>query len=76
MKRKTVNMLEEGDKVVHTGDYSYCSTKQTTVTRVVQGYDKHSGKPYPIIYIGEWKFDGRTGNAINPPLAYYIVPVQ
>lgn len=68
--------LKVGDKVYCTGDSGFCDSSTEKIKKVTVQYDEHNGKPYNVIWLsGERKFDSRDGGAMNPPLAYYIVPL-
>lgn len=71
---KPLSELQIGDPVYHDGDSSFCTMSELTVTDIKIKYDPDTGEPYNVIFCGKLMFDGRTGNAINPPLAYYISP--
>jgi len=71
---KPLSELQTGDLVYHDGDSSFCTMSELTVTDIKIKYDPDTGEPYNIIFCKDLMFDGRTGNAINPPLAYYISP--
>lgn len=71
---KTLETLEVGDVVYHDGDSSFCHLSKITVTDIEYKYDPDTGEKYKIICCSKLKFDGRTGHALNEPLAYYIKP--
>lgn len=69
--------LEIGDVVFCTGDSSFCHSSNEEIVNKTKQYDTHNGEPYYVIWLsGNRAFDSRTGNAINAPLAYYIVPIE
>jgi hypothetical protein len=69
--------LIKGDTVRCTGDSGFCTPSYEKITHTTYKYDVNTGKQYKIIWLtGGRAFDSRTGNAIYPPLAYYIKPIQ
>lgn len=69
--------IKAGDFVYCTGDSGFCDPSDEVVKKVTTQYDENSGKPYNIIHLsGGRKFDSRSGNAINPPLSYYLTPTN
>lgn len=66
-----------GDFVYCTGSSSFCDSSNEKVLRVTIKYDENSGCPYNVIHLdGDRMFDSRNGNALNPPLAYFICPTE
>lgn len=75
--RNKLRALVKGDKVCCTGDSSFCQSSTQKIKKLTVKYDEDTGKPYNVIHLaGDRKFDSRTGYAINPPLAYYILPIK
>jgi hypothetical protein len=74
---KTLKEITIGDTVITDGDSSFCSRDEEKVINITVKYDENSGEPYNVIWVdGDRAFDSRTGDAINPPLAYYITTVN
>lgn len=69
--------LKVGDKVWCGGDSGFCTDSIEKVKKIEWKFDENNGKKYKVIVLGESrKFDSRDGGAINPPLAYYLVPIE
>lgn len=69
--------LEIGDRVIHTGDSSFCHTSEEEITDVTIKYDENTGKPFKVLHIGGGqKFDSRSGSPLSPPWAYYIKTIK
>jgi hypothetical protein len=65
--------IEIGNKVWCGGDSGFCDDDIETVENIKWKYDKNTGEKYKVIILSEnRKFDSRTGEAMNPPLMYYI----
>lgn len=60
------------DTIYVDGDSSFCTGGYEEVTEIKTKYDEDTGEPYRVICTKDQKFDGRSGLAITPPLAYYI----
>lgn len=72
-----LDKLKEGDFVYCTGDSGFCTDSTEKVTKVSIQYDSKTGKPFSVIRLSEGrKFDARDGGAMNPPFAYYLVPID
>ena len=53
--------------------YTSFGTMSTEIITDIQlKYDQDTGEGYRIICIGDHHFDSRTGEALTPPLMYYI----
>lgn len=72
MTLKENNMISKGDIVTVSCLTSIGTSEQKIVTDITTKYDSDTGKPYPIIHIGDHMFDGRDLNAVNSPTMYYI----
>lgn len=74
---KNLTELVTGDKVWCDGDSSFCDGSTDTIKNIKVKYDENTGEPYNIIILsGDRRFDSRNGNALNPPTAYYITPID
>lgn len=74
--KKELKDIKKGDFVYCTGDSGFCTSSINLVTKVTTQYNEYDGTPYKVIWTGLSKYDARTGNALNPPLAYYIEPTD
>ena len=71
---KELKDLEVGDRVLCTGDSSFCDDSTESIKKITTQFDEHSGESYKVLWLeGGRKFDSRDGSAMNPPTAYYIV---
>lgn len=69
--------IKAGDTVHCTGDSGFCDSSNEVVEKTTEQFDEHSGESYKVIWLeGGRKFDSRTGEAMNPPTAYYIIPTN
>ena len=69
--------FEIGETVICTGDSGFCHSSKTKIIEITIKYDENTGKPYPVYKTKQGDiFDGRTGYAIKPPLAYYIKKIN
>jgi hypothetical protein len=68
--------LEIGDKVWRGGDTGFCYNDIEIVTNISYKFDEIFMKIYKVIHLGNSMYDSRTGNAINPPYAYYLKPCK
>lgn len=69
--------LEVGNKVWCGGDSGFCYNDIETVEKIQFKFDEDTGEKYKVIVLsGDRKFDSRNGNALNPPLAYYLMPIE
>lgn len=74
-KRALLKNLKVGDEVACDGDSGFCDYSVEKISNITVKYDEDSGEPYNVIWLGERMFDSRDGWAMNPPTAYYIMPV-
>lgn len=66
--------IKVGDEV-YVGCYTSMgasSEGNQKVTELKTKYDEDTGEPYTVICLGDHKFDGRNGGAMNSPTMYYI----
>ena len=68
--------LKVGDKVWCGGDSGFCQSSTEKITKITTQYHKHTGEPYKVLWIRSRKFSSKHGGALNPPLAYYIQPIN
>lgn len=72
--KKDLKDLEAGDRVLCTGNSSFCHDHEDAVKSVQWRYDEYTGEKYKVLVLsGGRQFNSRTGRAINPPLAYNVV---
>lgn len=65
--------VKVGDNVIIGGDSGFCAPDYTyKVTEITIKYDENTGEQYNVIHCGDRLFESRNGQAISPPLAYYI----
>lgn len=75
--KKPLKDLEVGDSVWCGGDSGFCRDSIEKVADITFQYDAMTGKKYKVIGLsGGRKFDSMDGNAMNPPLMYYIQPTE
>ena len=77
---KVVKTLSEhviGDSVWCGGDSSFCDNSTDKIENIIVQYDNNNGEPYNVIILsGNRRFDSRNGQALTPPMAYYITPLS
>lgn len=61
-----------GDKVNIECLTSMGTGETDKITKITTQFDVHSGDPYKVIWCGNRKFHGETGEALTAPWAYYI----
>ena len=69
---KFFDNINVGDMIYLDGDSGFCTGSEDEVTEIKTKYDENTGEPYRVICTEDQEFDGRSGLAITPPLAYYI----
>lgn len=62
-----------GDEVTIECMTSMGTDSKAKITKITTKYNEDTGKPYKVIWCKDRAFHGVTGNALNPPTAYYIV---
>lgn len=65
-----------GDKVRLECLSGHSSGSDGEVTEISTRYHETEGYPYAVVHVGEHLFDVDSGNAINPPLGYYIYKIS
>lgn len=73
---KTLADIKIGDTVRLDGYTGFCDTSDEIVTNVTTGFDDETGLTFNVIHIGNRRFDSWTGKAMNPPIMYYIEPIE
>jgi len=69
--------IKTNDFVYCTGNSGFCYSSNEKVKKVTVQYDENNGTPYNVIWLsGDRKFDACNGGAMNPPLAYYLLPTD
>ncbi len=71
--KKQLKDLEIGNTVWCGGDSGFCTEQTETIENITFKFDEDTGEKYKVIHLSNDRlFDSRDGNALTPPLAYYI----
>jgi hypothetical protein len=69
--------LEAGDKVNCGCSSGFCHDSIEVIKKTSFKYDENTGENYKVIHLSEnRRFDSRNGEALNPPTAYTIWPIN
>lgn len=69
--------LVEGNKVWCGGNSGFCDNDVEEVKGIEFKFDEDTGEKYKVIILsGGRKFDSRTGEAMTPPTAYFLMATE